>query len=143
MLTPLVFAVCEKVILDKSENPTLIVLLNEVHVAPQPEGVTLPSDAIAPKEWAVFTLWNVEPVDFGEKYVQHLLIAHENGTIFQDRSTDLNIKPHTKLSTAVANIVGMPIGKQGKIVATVWIEGQDKKYTYPIHIIHDQPKAIQ
>lgn len=141
MLTPLVFAVCEKVILDKAENPTLIVLLNEVHIATPPEGVTLPSDAVAPKEWAVFTMWNVEAEDFGAKLTQHMLIVHEDGTVFQDKTTEINVKPNVKLATTAANIIGMPVGKPGKIITTVWLDGQReaKRYAYPIHIIHDKP----
>jgi hypothetical protein len=69
-----------------------------------------------------------------------MLIQHEDGTVFQDRTTEVNVKPHTKLATTTANILGMPIGKEGKILVTVWLEGQRevKKYTYPIHIVHDK-----
>jgi hypothetical protein len=140
MLNPLVVAACEKVILDEVGNATLIMLLNEIHVALPADGTVLPPAALSPKEWAVFAMWTVEQEDFGHDFVQHMHISFEDGTVFTDKTIPFHIKPNVRIATNRANIIGFPVGKEGKLTVTVWLEGNTQKYAYPVFIVHDRPQ---
>ena len=137
----LVFAVCEKIIVDDSGNATLITLLNEIHIALPTDGTVLPPDALAPKEWAVFAMWAVEQEDFGHDFVQEMEMSFEDGTIFKKQSLPFHVKPDVRVAVNRANIIGFPIGKQGSFTVTVWLRGDGTnidrdKHSYPVFVVH-------
>ena len=49
----LMFAPCEKVIIDQFNNPTLVSILQQW----APDQRDIPENAFAPQRWDVFTLW--------------------------------------------------------------------------------------
>lgn len=66
-----VFAICEKVIMDSATGaPSLIGLFDKITARTNADAPDIPANAVFPKEYAVFTSWDVEPSDRGKVYNQ-------------------------------------------------------------------------
>lgn len=125
MLRPYVFLVCEKVIVDKNEVPSLIGVFNKITIAVNGD---VPSNAVVPKEWCIFTSWVVEPDDVGKHYTQICRILYPNGEQFgEDGRIELQFPPGKRNSQAIANSQGLPIGQNGLCTVECWIEEDTRK----------------
>src|SRR5271157_362574 len=77
-----IFALCEKVIMDKEDRASLISLFNTISAQILPTNQAIPSNAVAPKEWYVYTSWETEPEDIGKEYRQVVQLLYPNGEPF-------------------------------------------------------------
>lgn len=125
MLRPHVFVLCEKVILDKNEVPSLIAVFNKLTAVVNGE---VPANAVIPKEWCIFTSWLIEPTDVSKQYTQAYRVVYPNGEQFGEpvRIT-LQILPGKRHSQTIANSQGLPIGQNGLYTVESWLEEGDKK----------------
>lgn len=120
MLTPYIFVVCEKVIIDKNEVPSLIGVFNKITTLVQAE---IPNNAVAPKEWCIFTSWIIDPSDEGRKYAQRYRVLYPNREQFGDiGKIDLPTIPGRRHSQTIAGSQGLPIGQNGPYTVECWIE---------------------
>ena len=67
MLKPYVCVACEKVILAKDNVASLIGLFSKI-ILTVPADTELPKNAVSPKEWAVFSIWDIDPGDEKKQY---------------------------------------------------------------------------
>src|SRR5215469_13060079 len=76
----LIFAPCEKVLVDeKSKTVSLIVVLQEIHYKLPPGATPQPSAAI-PMNWSVISLWQQEePNDYGVEFEQRIVVENASG----------------------------------------------------------------
>jgi hypothetical protein len=114
-----VFAVCEKVIIDQNGIPSLISLFTRVNFSPATD---IPGNAIAPKEWSIYTSWDWEPGDEGREYKQVLQILYPDGSPFMPRQEQRFVmQPNTKhqINTPV---LGFPIGQWGTYTVRMQLE---------------------
>jgi len=118
-----IFAICEKVVMDKDDRASLISLFNTIsaHILPTTEGI--PPNAVAPKEWWAFASWEIEPGDIGKEYRQMVQLLYPNGEPF-GQAMGVNFSPQSgKTHQQVAiNGLGFPIGQEGSYTLKMWLE---------------------
>lgn len=115
VLTP-----CEKVIQDARSGPSLIATFQEMQVG-IPEGQILPTNAVIPKDWAIFALWHSAESESFPTFRQWLVILWPDGSEFIRQPLDVKVdKPEWTMSTV--QIQGFPMGQKGRLTIRVWIE---------------------
>jgi hypothetical protein len=99
----LLFAPCEKVIIDQHNNPTLISLLSEWNAGTR----DLPEKAVAAKQWDVFALWQRTDGDGDKEFVQVCELITSSGikAIAAEISFRMTAPTHRNTIT----IMGLPI----------------------------------
>ncbi len=137
---------CEKVIIDQQNNPTIVNVLEKIHVH-VPAGHSVPGSVITPKEWAVFTLWRRSEEEAGRKFEQHIevLLPNESVAIRANASFTFNDTMHRLVSL----MLGFPVGQQGACVIRTWLEAEGRRttqvFTYVVEVIHQtvrQPAIV-
>lgn len=132
MLKPYVCIACEKVIIAKDTDvPSLINLFTKIG-AVIPRGAEIPSNAVAPKEWAVFSGWDVEPGDEHHPYILCTQILYPDKTQFAEIVRSKLVIQANKRAQMVVNIVGFPIGQIGEYVVRTWVELNNETVCGPI-----------
>ena len=114
----LVFAPCEKAIIDEHGNATLIILMQNVGVQAGKEEI--PKNAVTPKEWAVFALWEPLPEDYGKTFVQVLQTLLPDGSEF--KKSEMRFQMQEKLQQNRMAIMGFPVGQVGRLTLNMWLE---------------------
>lgn len=123
MLRPYIIAVCEKVVLDAKGIASLIAVFSDVEVKPMPGSpATIPANAVAPKEWAVFTSWDLKPEDAPKKFRQFLKVLYPDGTVWVDSPLEFTTEVGKDHHQVIGNFNGFPIGQQGTYKITVRLE---------------------
>jgi hypothetical protein len=113
------FVVCDKVIIDEVGVASLITLFSTVTLSMAGE---IPSDALAPKEWAIFAIWDYESADEGKEYNQVVQLLLPDRTSFLERlETKFVMRPGRKQQ--IKNpVLGFPVGQQGNVTVRLWLE---------------------
>ena len=104
----LLFAACEKVIVDQANVISLISLLQEVNLEIPPD-VALPAEAkLAPMMWNILSIWEQEPGDQGKDFEQRIAITLESGeTIVEIANAPFQMKARQHRN--IGRVVGIPI----------------------------------
>jgi hypothetical protein len=104
----LLFAPCEKVIVDRETNSTsLITLLETVSLyVKESEEDKLPADARSPLVWSILALWQTEPGDESKKWEARVLIDIQEGL---DVIVKFAFEPGKPNFRNVISVVGFPI----------------------------------
>jgi hypothetical protein len=144
MLKPYVCVACERVILEQAPEgsppgtsgvPSLIGLFNRIIAIVPPVGqetLKIAPNAAVPKEWAVFSAWDVEPDDEERKYTVCTQIVYPDQTPFGAISkVPLKIEPR-KRSQNILRVFGFPIGQAGFYKVQTWIEENEERVFGPI-----------
>ena len=136
----LVFVPCEKIILDDRGNASLVILLQGVGVQLGKEE-TIQKNAITPKEWAVFTLWEPIPEDRGKMFDQVIQLLWPDGNEFSRSKLPFRVQEGRTHQNS-ANIIGFPVGQAGKLTLNMWLEEDSHKvgevYSYPLSVSHER-----
>lgn len=133
----LVFVPCEKIILDDQGNASLIVLFHSLDA----RGTTgdIPKNAVTPKEWAIFTMWQWLPEERGKEFSQIIQILWPDGTEFKRFPLEFKAGERKYHQNRV-NIVGFPIGQIGEITVNMWLEENSRRfgdtYSYSLAVSH-------
>lgn len=105
----LLFAPCEKVLVDeKSHTTSLIVILQEIHYK-VPPGTQLQPNALLSMNWSVVSLWQEEePADAGVEFEQRVVLENSAGTALIANEVKWKFeKPSHRI---VGNVPGIPVG---------------------------------
>lgn len=149
MLKPYVHVVCEKVILDQQRNGTasLIGLFGKITITVA-ETTEIPRDAVAPKEWFIYSSWDTELEDTGKPFVLCTEVFYPDGTQFgsTQRLTVLKIDP-PKRAQAIVMVQGFPIGQPGFYTVRTWVEENNERVVEPQELrieleISSQPAPV-
>jgi len=132
MLKPYICVACEKIIIDKGDVASLIGLFNRI-IANIPAGASeVPKNAVAPKEWAIFSSWDTEVGDEQKKYFLCTQVLYPDKTRFAEVSkVRMNIEPDKRTQVTV-NLLGFPMGQPGKYTVQTWVEENEKVVVDPI-----------
>ncbi len=125
----LLFAVCERVIIDNLNNVSLVGIMQNINVAPRPDApaVPMPRNAVGPKDWAVASLWKQEAGDVGGAPFVHVLqILWPDKTEFNRNTAEFRFEEGKNHQIAI-NMTGFPLGQQGDVTVNVWIERNGRK----------------
>jgi len=145
----LILAPCDKVIIDKLGNPSLISIIQNLNVE-VPADNPVPSNAVVPREWYIFSHWLVADEEIGREFVQRTVIVLPSGDVFGDPATGSSVPFKAKdisanIAQVIVNLNGFPIGMAGPITVKVWIEEGGKSVTdviaYPLRVVHVEPKT--
>lgn len=131
MLKPYVCVACEKVILDQDGVASLIGLFSKILVAPI-AGQEIPKNAVAPKQWAVFSAWDPDPGDENKEWFFCLQMFYPDQTQFGETTrVKINVELG-KRSQVKADIAGFPVGQLGPHTVRCWIEEEGNTVVGPI-----------
>lgn len=118
-----IFALCEKVIIDKEDKVSLISLFNNISAQILPAAPEIPTNAVAPKEWWAFSSWEIQPEDIGKEYCQIVQLLYPNGEPFL---APIRIKFSPEIGKThqqvTVNGMGFPIGQEGIYTMKMWLE---------------------
>jgi hypothetical protein len=123
---------CEKIIIDKEGAHSIINVMLNAEIALQQiepqktaQSVPIPTDAISPTTWWVYTIWNPSDKHMGKNFEQVYQLYWPSGDkLLESRLTfrpDKNALWQTTFS-----FVGLPVGQEGRVRIATWIdhEGQ-------------------
>ncbi len=131
MLRPYVYVACEKVIIGKDEVASLIGLFSKIVVKVAP-GTEIPPNAVGPKEWWVYSIWETEPGDERREYMLCTEILYPDGSRFGEISRlRINVELN-KRAQMMVQILGFPIGQPGEHTVRTWIEENQERVFGPI-----------
>jgi hypothetical protein len=148
----LIFAACEKAIIDQDHNVSLIGLIQDLKVE-IPEQVDIEISKaeglpVAAMRWAAFSMWLKTDVDSGKEYEQRVALIDPTGkpTGIEARTAFGFAEGKTTMrNTSV--VLGFPVHASGRFMLRLWIheKGQPESIEpiaeYPINLNRGQPKA--
>jgi len=131
MLRPYAYVACEKVIIAKDDVASLIGLFSKI-VVTVPAELEIPRNAVTPKEWAVFSIWDTEPEDERRKYVLCTQLLYPDKSHFGETAkSPIKVEPNKRVQL-LAQINGFPIGQVGEYTVRTWIEENEQRVFGPI-----------
>jgi hypothetical protein len=134
-----ILAACEKVIYDQEGPASIISIFESMRF--QLQNAPLPDKAIAPNQWAVFTLWEPLPDDTGIPFTQIVRIYAADGTLFvENEHTFVNVPGSLQVRVRI-NIRSLPIWQEGKVEVKVFLKGNDTEQGSTCFNIVYLPKA--
>jgi len=131
-----ILAVCEKLIVDRTELPSLINIFQNIDL--QLTGEPMPEKAITPLKWYVFTLWQHTPEERDVEFIQHCEIITPKGEQFMAGTTRFKVTGPRDLQSKIGSeFQVLPISDEGFITVRVWLDGaQDSTAEYKFMITH-------
>ncbi|MFN8483794.1 MAG: hypothetical protein U0768_12210 [Anaerolineae bacterium] len=106
------FAPCDKAIVDQETNSlSLIAILENIRV-PIVDGITVPADTSAPLTWACVSMWQRIEGDANKEFEQRICLLLPDGqeaieSITSFQMTDLYMR-------SVLRVNGFPVGQEGE-----------------------------
>lgn len=134
----LLFAPCEKAIVEEGSNTlSLITVLQEVNVSVH-SGAAIQADALAPHRWYLAALWRRESGDEGRRFEQRITIADPNQVVRLETFAEFDLpKPWHR---AIVQIEGLPIAVSGEYTIAVAIREGKRAWStaaeFPMTITH-------
>lgn len=111
MLKLLVFAPCERVIVNQDDNnSSLIVILETVNIT-LPLGTQVPGDALIPFRWTVYALWRFEPEapGVGAQFEQRSVLVSRDGQSYFDNTLPFTIPADGRNHRTTVQLPGFPV----------------------------------
>jgi hypothetical protein len=132
MLKPYVCVACEKVILTADGIASLINIFGKLTIT-VPADTEIPSNAVAPKEWIVFSIFDFDPGDELKEFTYCVKIMYPDDTQFGDISkTRLNLEAGKHRATVNVQVPAFPLSQVGKYTIYNWIEENQQVVVGPI-----------
>jgi hypothetical protein len=147
----LVLCACEKVIIDKNGAHSLINIMQNAELQNVPQSGAnasammqaseLPSNAVLPQLWFVFSIWQPSSDEVGKTFQQMHQIFWPDGTKFMDGP--LEFKPDESYQQNSFGVLGFPVGQPGPVRIVTWVEDRGRPITetheYFIRVKHAAP----
>lgn len=140
----LLFAVCEKVILDGAGNASIINLMHGIEVASAQQGpiiAPIPRNAVSGNTWSIFTTWKPVPADAGKEFVQKIEVLWPDRTVFNTVTIPFRFEAHRNHQNTT-NVNGFPVGQMGDVTITMWVECDQKRVgeisSWTVTVTHKQ-----
>lgn len=112
---PLIFAPCEKVIVDReSSNISLITVLSNIHLRLPPSDESEKQSAIkiiGAMKWDIVVLWIQEPGDAGRKFEQQCELLGPDGSVLNKNRTEFVVNKRTH--RVITHVHGFPLSRAG------------------------------
>jgi hypothetical protein len=132
----LLFAPCEKLLLDQQTNSvTLISLIQELHYK-VPPGTPIPANFGLPLSWSVLSLWREEPSDSGIQFEQKFILENAAGVpLIENVAQWQFVAANHRI---VASVMGLPVSRRLNLHLFYRIAGAldwIQVATYPIEMV--------
>jgi len=141
----ILFAVCEKVILDGQNNASIINVVHGLQAAIPTQGPIIgpiPRNAVAPTTWSIFALWKPAPGDTDKEFLQKSEVLWPDGTVFNTTEAPFKFVGNKTHQNAI-NVLGFPVGQIGDVTVNLWVEHDRKRvgeiHSWTIAVTHKQP----
>lgn len=141
----ILFAVCEKVILDSVGNASIINLIHGIEVASTPQGTIIgpiPKNAISPNPWCIYAGWKPVLDDTGKEFFQKIEILWPDGTVFNMSESSFRFEANRN-HQVTTNLVGFPAGQTGDVTIRLWLERDGRRIgdinSWTVAVTHKQP----
>jgi hypothetical protein len=116
---------CQTVLIDAELGHSLIAVFH--HIAMKvPAEAEIPPNALIPREWAIFSKWQVEPEDTGQNFIQVSQVFWPDGTLLVENRVNAVPRSDRYMAFVVKN-QAFPIGQNGEIKIVLWIESEGEK----------------
>ena len=128
--------ICEKIIIDQQQKPTLISVFQSIS-ALVPEGQAIPKDTIAGTTWSIFCEWFFAEDELTKSFDQvvEVLLPDGSPSAIKGRLTFKEISKDGQGTRAYVNMFGMPIAQAGFLDIRVWLESNAEKVTDVFHYL--------
>jgi hypothetical protein len=134
----LIFAPCERVIIDDQKIASLITLMQSVTTS-APANIQISQDTVAAQNWSIFTLWMPQTEDINKDFVQVTQVLWPDGNEFNKHTQPIRFEKG-KTHQVALKVMGFPIGQIGTISLNVWLEHNLNRvgeiHSFPIEVIH-------
>jgi hypothetical protein len=128
--------ICEKVIVDANGVPSLIGLFSQFNVG-VPKGTTFPANAVTPKEWALFCLWECSSEEVGCEFHQIFEVTSPGDEQLPPQTIKFKPEPGKLRQNVIGNSQAVPIGRAGKVTVTTRVEYEGKVVVPPVPFTFD------
>jgi hypothetical protein len=142
----LLFAACEKLIVDQANVLSLISLLQELNIQ-VPADATLPAELkLAPMTWTILSIWEQEPGDQDKDFEQRIAITLESGEMVTETPIAA-FQMKTPQHRNIGMVVGIPIEPKSYYIRT-WLkeknslEWGNEVGRYPLKVNRITPTQI-
>ena len=141
------FLVCEKIIIDQLQKPTLISVFQSIS-ALVPDGQEIPTDTIAGTAWSVFCEWVFSEDELATSFDQVIEVMFPDGspTPIKGRVTLKELTKDGQGTRCYVNMFGMPIAYPGFLSINVWVEAESRRvtdvFTYKLKVEHTSQPPI-
>jgi hypothetical protein len=116
---------CEKVIY-ATDGPVSLLSVFDAMQFQLSKDAPLPERAIAPNQWAVFTMWEIDPSEINQPFTQVVRIMAPDGSLFLENEHAFASNDPTRIQTRVRlNVKTLPIWQEGKVEIKVSLRGND------------------
>lgn len=140
----LLFAACDRVLIEDKGTASLITITDELTVTLK-EGTKIPRDAVGPKEWAILTNWKKSPDDGDKEFVEVLQVLWPDKTEFKRIDFPFRFQPDKRGQQNRREVVGFPLGQEGDVTLNLWLEVDSKRvgeiHTWTVTVKHKVEKA--
>jgi hypothetical protein len=118
----LLFAACEKIIVDQANVISLISLLQEINLQ-IPADAVLPAEAkIVPMTWTILSIWEQDPGDQDKDFEQRIDLTLASGeTVLETPIAAFQMK--TPQHRNVGMVYGIPLEPRSYYIRT-WLKGK-------------------
>lgn len=90
---------------------------------------SLPTNAVTPKEWWIFSIWEPQTDEVGKDFEQPIEVYWPSGEKFVELK--VKFKPDERVQYNSTQMLGFPVGQPGKVKILTWVELQGKRITEP------------
>jgi hypothetical protein len=141
----LIFALCERVIVEQGANTiSLIAVMNDLTV-PVPAGAEIPPNAAAPQRWYVLTMWHRQTDESGRRFEQRVELIGPSGQTMVNAQAAVTFPDAALIHRNVVTIEGFPIGFAGAYTLRLSLREADQEWVtraeYPLKVVHHTASA--
>jgi len=125
------FAACERVLIDQQNMLSLVGVIQELKVQVPESGQVPSATSSAPIKWDVITQWAKLPDDTGKNFEQRIAMFNPAG-----QATAVSAVAALDLSgtynRTIATVLGFPIGTPGRHTIKLWLSENGKETEHPL-----------
>jgi hypothetical protein len=135
----LTFVPCEKVIISELDHASSLINILETLTIAIAKGTTVPSSAIVPLQWHVFSMWRFDPDEVDKNYEQRVYLALPDGQ--QPVEAVTAFTPTEKTHRNITQFSNFPVGQTGDLYVSLALReaGQTdwrEVAKYPLTVVH-------
>jgi hypothetical protein len=148
----LLFAACEKVLIDQDNNASLISLIQDLKVE-IPETVDLPTSSagglpVVAMRWTALAMWLRTETDTDKEYEQRIDLIDPTGrTTGRASRTTFSFPEGKTTARNISVVLGFPVHASGRFLLRLWMRERDalkalsRSPSTPSTLTRGQPKA--
>ena len=106
----LLFAPCEKVIIDHDNNTVSLISVFQQVQFQVPDNSGLPEKAALPMQWYMLSMWKKEEGDTDQEFEQRFLLRGENNETILESVAAWHFAPEIEVHRHTIRTLGLPLG---------------------------------